>query len=69
MVDSERTREQRARRALDRQGFRLVKTRRIDSRAIDYGTYQIHQAGQRGAAVTGKISLDTVEAWIDGTRP
>jgi hypothetical protein len=38
---SEKVRENRARRTADRQGLRLVKSRRRDPRSIDYGAYML----------------------------
>jgi hypothetical protein len=64
---SVKIRENAARRRLQRQGFRLVKTRRRDTRAVDYGTYAIVPAGGRRSVADG-LSLDRVERWIDGER-
>lgn len=46
MDQETKVRENRVRRALERQmpGSRLVKTRRRDPRAADYGTYQVVNA-------------------------
>jgi hypothetical protein len=64
---TEKVRENRARRALDRQGYQLVKSRRRDPRAIDYGEYRVTAA--RGGRVVAKLgSLEQVERWIDGER-
>lgn len=41
MDRAEKTREDRLRRVAERQGLRLVKSRRRDPRAIDYGTYAL----------------------------
>jgi hypothetical protein len=42
MTDTEYKRlENRLRRAADRQGLRLVKSRRRDPRAVDYGQYNL----------------------------
>ena len=38
---SEKVRENRLRRMAKRQGFKLVKTRRLDPLAIDYETYRL----------------------------
>lgn len=38
---SRKARENRARRAAGRQGLRLVKNRRRDARAADYGSYML----------------------------
>lgn len=41
MEQAERVRENRLRRMAARQGYQMHKTRRIDPRAKDYGTYQL----------------------------
>lgn len=41
MEQDEKVRENRARRAAERQGLRLEKSRARDPRALGYGTYQI----------------------------
>ena len=42
MADSgDKVRENRARRAAERQGLRLEKCRRRDPRSLGYGTYQL----------------------------
>jgi hypothetical protein len=65
---ADKVRERRARRALARQGYRLSKTRRRDTRAVDYGTYAILPASGRGQSVASGLSLDRVERWVDGER-
>lgn len=62
--------ENRLRRAADRQGLQLVKSRRRDPRAVDYGTYMI--VDQRTNAVVGYglqsgygLSLEAVEDYLD----
>lgn len=61
------TRESRLRRAAERQGFRLRKSRRRDPRAIGYGRYQLVPAGRKGGVGYGsgdmdyKLTLDEVE--------
>jgi hypothetical protein len=52
-MTSEKVRENRLRRAAERQGLTLSKSRRRDPRAKDYGTYQL---GDRALA-----DLDAVE--------
>jgi hypothetical protein len=69
MVDPERTREQRLRRMADRQGLRLVKSRRRDPRALDYGDYMLVDAATNGV-VAGEIgrlhlSLDDIERYLE----
>src|SRR5260370_1270190 len=64
MTDTvEKVRENRLRRVAERRGLRLEKSRRRDSQAIDYGTYQLVDAGS-GAIVSvggGPLNLDAVE--------
>ena len=67
----EKVRENRLRRKLDRMGYRLVKARRRDPDAIDYGKYIITDIAS-GVAVAGssadgrwyELDLDDVEQWI-----
>jgi hypothetical protein len=67
---AERVRENRLRRMADRQGLRLVKSRRRDPRAVDYGGYMlVDQATGKVVAGAGPIGrptwdLDQVEAWL-----
>ena len=70
---TEKSRETRIRRAVTRRGYQLVKTRRRDPNAWDYGTYMI--TDPRTSAVvagTGSLgrphwSLDDVQEWLDRT--
>ncbi len=71
MVETERTTEQRLRRAAERQRLRLERSRRRDTRALDYGTYQlrntdtdvvVHCATSGGYGLT----LDQIEAILNG---
>ena len=63
--------EDRLRRMLDRQGYRLVKSRARDPRALTYGGYIIvdHQVGGAVAGGDGNagrgygLDLATVERW------
>ena len=72
MTDSEKIRENRLRRMADRQGLRLVKSRRRDPRAVDYGGYMLVDIATNAVvAGTGAIgrphwSLDDVEEWLTG---
>jgi len=67
---AERVRENRLRRMADRQGLRLVMSRRRDPRAVDYGGYMlVDQATGKVVAGAGPIGrptwdLDQVEAWL-----
>jgi hypothetical protein len=56
---TDKSRETRVRRMLDRQGYALSKSRRRDPRALDYGRYTI----SRGAAVFTVAGLDEAEQW------
>lgn len=72
MDDSIKVRENRLRRMAGRQGFRLVKSRRRDPYAIDYGTYRVETADgvepARFASPGGwGLKLDEVERRL--TRP
>lgn len=61
--------ENRLRRMADRQGFRLVKSRRRDPRAYDYNTYRLVDPATNTVAVGGDrgISLDEIErALLEG---
>lgn len=57
MDDSAKVRENRIRRMADRQGYRLLKSRRRDPLATDFGTYRL----SRGAVTTRMLTLDEVE--------
>lgn len=68
----EKVRENRLRRMADRQGLRLVKSRRRDPRAIDYGGWMIVDVVTNGiVAGTEAVgrpswSLDEVERYLNG---
>jgi hypothetical protein len=68
MTHAERVRENRARRAVERQGYILRKSRSRDPRAVDYGCYYI--VNDRNTAVAGadlgraSMDLADVEAWL-----
>ena len=70
MSGKEKTRENRVRQALHRQGYRLVKTARRDTLARDYGQYSI--VDEAGSTVAGwpirPFSLDDAQAWAGGQR-
>lgn len=73
---TDKTRETRLRRMAERQGLRLVKSRRRDPRALHYGTYALVRGVTRGAnwregvLVAGDpntgygLDLDDVERWL-----
>lgn len=73
-MTDDKTRETRLRRMADRQGVRLVKSRRRDPRAIDYGGYMLVDL-QTNTIVAGTEtlgrphwSLDDVERYLTGER-
>jgi len=65
-VESEKVRENRLRRAAGRQGLRLIKSRRRDPRAVDYGRYWI--TGEHRMLLTSEygVTLDEVEEYLSG---
>ena len=69
---ADKTRETRIRRMADRQGLRLLKSRRRDPRAIDYGRYMLVSIDENavvfGTGAIGRPSatLDEVEAFLSG---
>jgi len=64
MTTDEKVRENRLRRMADRQGLRLVKSRRRDPRSLDYGKYLLidHQYG--GSVMAGWEDIDTIETYL-----
>jgi len=64
--ESGKVRENRLRRAAGRQGLRIVKSRRRDPRAVDYGRYWI--SGENRALLTSEygVTLDEVEEYLSG---
>lgn len=78
-TQSDKVRENRLRRMAARRGYILVKTRRRDPLALDYGLYVLvddsrgNRVGRRGgqAAISAfangeGMTLDEVEATLDG---
>jgi hypothetical protein len=65
MGNAEKVHENRLRRMAARQGYRLVKTRRIDPLATDYGTY--HLVPDTGKQ-QGPFKLDEVEKRLTTPR-
>lgn len=59
--ENPKVRENRLRRMAARQGYRLHKTRRIDQRATDYGTYQLTPAKGKPKDFE---SIDAVEEFL-----
>jgi len=66
MTPSEKVRENRLRRMARRQGYTLTKTRRIDQRAIDYGTYRLLSA--KGNTPSRLLTLDEVEKRLSASH-
>jgi hypothetical protein len=64
----DKTRENRLRAAVQRQGYQLIKSRRRDPRALDYGGYMIvnpHTSSiEAGDLTYGGMTLDQVEEWL-----
>ena len=73
MDNTEKVRENRVRRIAARQGFQLIKSRRRDPRAYDYGTYMLAHPQTNtlvigGGPGNGGLSLDEMETSLwDGT--
>ena len=70
MTTEEKVRENKARRRLDRRGYRLMKSRRRDPKALEYGGYMIVDSQTNGAVagmdpVPFDYSLGDVEAFLD----
>lgn len=69
---AERTREARLRRAADRQGLILQRSRRRDPRALGYGTYQLIDASTKAIVLARDTrrgfgaDLDDVEKYLTG---
>jgi hypothetical protein len=73
MIRKDQVRENRARRMADRQGLRLEKSRRRDSKALTFGTYQlvdqISNVLVMGDANRGYgLDLDAVEKYLLGDK-
>jgi hypothetical protein len=62
MGDTSRTQENRVRRAAERQGLGLRKSRRRDQLARDYG--EIYILDEHGTRMGTFRSLDEAEAWL-----
>jgi hypothetical protein len=74
LTNAEKTRENRLRRALDRRGYRLEKSRARDPYSLTYGGYQIVDihigglvAGWGNAERGYALDLDEVEKWVSET--
>ena len=56
--------ENRIRRVVERRALRLVKTRRRDRKAYDYGTYRIVEPEQN-RQIVGGLKLEQIVPWLD----
>jgi len=70
MTDEDKVRENRLRRAAQRQSLTLVKSRRRDERATDYGTYMLLDTQTSGVVASGLqsgygLTLDEVETALN----
>jgi hypothetical protein len=63
MEINEKVRENRLRRAVDRRGFTLSKTRRRDPMAWDYGLFTITDP-DRNVVVAENLTVDGLEDWL-----
>ncbi len=68
----DKVRENRLRRVAERRGLRLMRSRRRDPNAWDYGTYQLVDVRTKGVVAAewsiGRgygLSLDEIEQWLD----
>lgn len=66
MENAEKVRENRIRRMAERQGFRMVKSRRRDPRAVDFGRYRVEtgdgvEATAFASTMGWGLTLDEVE--------
>ena len=62
---TEKVRENRLRRMAQRQGYMLLKSRRRDPKATDYGEYTLVTHGGLGGTGYALGSLDRVEEWLN----
>ena len=72
-AQAEKIRENRLRRMAERQGLQLMKSRRRDPRAIDYGTYMLTNPSTNTLALWGNpdgygLTLDEIEAALTAER-
>lgn len=73
MEESEKVRENRLRRAADRQGRQLQKSRARDPRALGFGLWRIVDSRRNRVVAGGQpwdysLTLDDVEAWLVGEQ-
>lgn len=65
MSDEGKVRDNRLRRAAERQGLTVRKTRRRDPRALDYGRYWLQRGEEVVLGGTEGVSVDDVEAYLN----
>jgi hypothetical protein len=65
MSDTDKIRENRLRRAAQRQGLALTKSRRRDERAWDYGTYFLSDQSTTGMVTDQYCTLDDIEEHLN----
>jgi hypothetical protein len=71
MIKADKILENRMRRALARQGYRLVKSRVRDPRAIDFGRYYIVDPDTNGIVAGGghiRMTLPDVGRWATAAQ-
>lgn len=56
----------RLRNTAARQGLRLVKSRRRDPRALDFGRLTLERVSTGETVFTGAVDLDAVEEYLTG---
>ena len=69
MTSDDKVRENRLRRAAERQGLHLERSRRRDPRALGYGTYRLTEARTGRVVASGSeggygLTLEEVEAYL-----
>jgi|SoiMethySBSTD1v2_1073268.scaffolds.fasta_scaffold3139756_2 hypothetical protein len=69
----EKVREDRLRRVAQRQGLQLIKSRRRDDRALDFGGFMLIEPTANTLVLGGpdnrfpaSLSLEEVEEWLTG---
>lgn len=69
-MNADKIRENRLRRAAERQGLKLVKSKRRDPRALDYAGWMITnaQTGSIEAGSHGLLNLDEVERFLNASH-
>src|SRR5262245_9437932 len=67
-MTDDKIRENRLRRVAERQGLRIIKSRRRDPRALDYGGYML--SDESNNSVMGRYwrTLDEIETYLLGDK-